>query len=127
MARKGKKNGMYGTKGQYAWRNTSGLNKGFHGKHSEESKFKISQSKLIKNPSHSALHKWVKRWKGKANCCKVCGQDEQGRKYEWANLSGEYKRDLDDYEMMCVPCHRKFDNNDKLYLHSPLYNKYTKK
>lgn len=29
---------------------------------------------------------------------------------EWANLSGEYRRDLSDYIELCVPCHRLKDS-----------------
>ena len=27
-----------------------------------------------------------------------------------ANISGEYKRDVDDYEWLCLKCHRLFDS-----------------
>ena|SRR3990167_8797453 len=58
-----------------------------------------------KNVSYSGLHKWVNKYKGKAFGCTVCGSQKRQR-YEWANISGEYKRDLDDFESKCVPCHR---------------------
>lgn len=58
------------------------------------------------NVSYSGLHKWVNKYKGKAFGCTVCGSQRKQR-YEWANISGEYKRDLDDFESKCVPCHRK--------------------
>lgn len=44
-----------------------------------------------------------------------CGQDvkvkiiEQPKRYEWANISGEYKRDRSDWVMLCPSCHRKID------------------
>jgi hypothetical protein len=37
----------------------------------------------------------------------VCGR---ARYTEWANISGAYLRDLDDYAEMCKPCHSEFDS-----------------
>ena len=54
-----------------------------------------------------ALHDWVKRWKGKPKICEHCGKAIG--KIEWANKSGEYKRDLSDWISLCVPCHRIYD------------------
>lgn len=31
---------------------------------------------------------------------------KEKNRYEWANISGEYKRELSDYESLCVSCHR---------------------
>lgn len=62
----------------------------------------------------SALHIWVKTWKGKADHCEICGRNEK-RMYHWANIDHSYRRVLDDYISMCVPCHRRYDyaNNKK--------------
>lgn len=30
-------------------------------------------------------------------------------RYEWANISGEYKRERSDWVMLCPSCHRKID------------------
>lgn len=54
------------------------------------------------------LHNWVRKWKGKADHCEMCGNDEP-RMYHWANIDNEYRRVLEDYISMCVPCHRKHD------------------
>src|SRR5215472_4070325 len=52
------------------------------------------------------VHNWVSRRKKKTGLCSQCGQ----RRYtEWANVSGEYRRDPDDYIELCKPCHCKFD------------------
>lgn len=34
---------------------------------------------------------------------------EKPSRYEWANISGEYKRDRSDWVMLCPSCHRKID------------------
>ena len=31
------------------------------------------------------------------------------KRYEWANISGLYKRSIDDYLQLCPSCHRKWD------------------
>jgi hypothetical protein len=56
------------------------------------------------NVGYFALHSWISRNKGKPSKCERCGKKK--KKYEWANISGEYKRDLNDYESLCVACHR---------------------
>ncbi len=54
------------------------------------------------------LHHWLYRWLGKANHCEVCGKNDK-RMYHWCNIDHQYRRVLDDYIPMCVPCHRKYD------------------
>lgn len=58
------------------------------------------------NAGYSAIHYWVARYKTKPPCCPECGKI--GR-LELANISGKYKRDLDDYKWLCVKCHRDMD------------------
>jgi len=57
---------------------------------------------------YNSLHRWVQRHKGKASICSVCGTDKN---VQWANLSHEYKRDLNDFEQMCGKCHRAYDKD----------------
>lgn len=57
---------------------------------------------------YKALHLRVAAERGKPQACGRCGHAGEGRRYEWANLTGSYT-DISDYERMCVPCHRKFD------------------
>lgn len=56
---------------------------------------------------YRAAHKWVERRLGKPEGCSHCGTKEP-RKYQWANLSGEYKKDLSDWIRLCIPCHTKY-------------------
>ena len=53
-----------------------------------------------------ALHAWVSRHKGTPKKCEQCGTTK-AKRYEWANISREYKRDLNDYRRLCTSCHRK--------------------
>lgn len=59
------------------------------------------------NVSKDALHDWIENWKGKPSKCEFCGTTEG--KFQWSNISGEYKRDLNDFQRLCVKCHCKYD------------------
>lgn len=63
---------------------------------------------------YDALHDWVKRELGKPNKCEHCGT-ETAKRFEWANKSHEYKRDITDWIRLCKICHIKYDreNNDE--------------
>ena len=66
------------------------------------------------------LHTWLKKVLGKP---KVCSNEscfyprfnergkwmEKPKRYEWANISGKYLRDVKDYFQLCPSCHRKYD------------------
>lgn len=56
--------------------------------------------------NYKALHMWVRRWKGAPKKCTHC---ESEKNLQWANVSGTYKRDLDDFIALCAKCHRKND------------------
>lgn len=58
--------------------------------------------------SYAAKHIWMKYHFGTPQECENCGTAEK-RMYHWANISGEYKRNRDDWLRLCVPCHRYFD------------------
>lgn len=54
--------------------------------------------------SYAGLHKWIIRRKGTApRLCEQCGRVAR---CHWANISGEYKRDLSDYRALCARCHK---------------------
>lgn len=57
-----------------------------------------------------ALHDWVIRQLGSPVGCEHCGLNDPNRKYQWANKSHEYKRDLEDWIRLCRPCHMRYDN-----------------
>ena len=58
-----------------------------------------------------AKHMWIVKNYGKASKCEICHAKTASR-YEWANISGEYKRDISDYMQLCPSCHRKMDGKD---------------
>lgn len=61
---------------------------------------------------YKVLHKWVAKQLGKPRLCMNCGSTTASR-YEWANVSGDYKRHVTDWIRMCVKCHRNFDDLGK--------------
>lgn len=61
---------------------------------------------------YGGLHDWVSVRLGQPRECENCGTLE-AKKYEWANLSGEYKRDLTDWARLCTSCHRMIDDHGR--------------
>lgn len=57
---------------------------------------------------YRALHMWVEQWRGKPNKCEQC-KSEVAKRYDWANKSGEYIRNLNDWIRLCRSCHVKRD------------------
>lgn len=62
--------------------------------------------------SYSGLHRWIYRHLGLPKLCEHCGTTE-AKKFEWANKSGLYLRDLHDWLRLCVSCHRKYDGHSQ--------------
>jgi hypothetical protein len=83
--------------------------KGKH--HTEETKRKIrnenSHNWKGDKVGYDALHKWVRKNKPKSNICEMCNNFEPKH---LSNVTGEYKRDIDDYQWLCISCHRIYDN-----------------
>ena len=59
---------------------------------------------------YSAIHMWVRKELGKPSKCEKCGTTT-AKKFEWANISGEHKRDINDWKRLCASCHRKMDDS----------------
>jgi hypothetical protein len=55
-----------------------------------------------------ARHRWLDKHIGRPKKCDHCGDTTKSR-YEWANISGNYLRDPDDYLRLCKKCHVAFD------------------
>jgi len=66
---------------------------------------------MLKNGSDSSyrsLHMWVERKLGKPSMCEHCDDSSKVR-YEWANKSGNYRKDLSDWIRLCKSCHLVYD------------------
>ena len=81
---------------------------------------KLGRNKYISNENHylwkgdkvgyKALHGWLRRKYGIPDKCEKCGNNKF---MEWANISGEYKRERNDWMKLCKSCHNKFDGTIK--------------
>lgn len=67
------------------------------------------------NATYRSKHIWVEDRLGKPHICEYCGNTElRHRQYHWANISGEYKRDLSDWMRLCAKCHKIYDLGRKI-------------
>ena len=62
------------------------------------------------NAGYTSKHYRIYVRFGKPKKCDSCGI-QSAKKYEWANLSGEYKTERSDWKRLCVSCHRLFDGH----------------
>lgn len=53
-----------------------------------------------------ALHSWLRRAYGDPANCEHCATTER---VQWANRTGLYRRDRDDWLHLCPKCHRRYD------------------
>lgn len=58
---------------------------------------------------YDGIHQWIRKHKGKANICSFNSDHKDTFRYEWANISGSYLRNVDDFVSLCVKCHRHYD------------------
>ena len=59
-----------------------------------------------RNTEYRMLHAQVQAQLGKPNICVICNTTEAPR-FHWANISGDYKKDLSDWRRLCVRCHKR--------------------
>ena len=92
-------------------------------KHSEEAKQKMSATWFKSEDTigeannkwkgddvgYEALHGWLRRHKGQPERCEFCKAADN---LHWANISKEYKRDVDDFFALCASCHKHYDNEE---------------
>lgn len=63
---------------------------------------------------YRGLHNFIEKELGKPDKCEICEAFHlMGHDIHWANISGEYKRDLDDWKRLCAKCHTNFDGRRK--------------
>jgi len=63
---------------------------------------------------YKGLHLWVQKQRGKPTICEFCGDTSKlPQDYQWANLSGDYLRDIQDWARLCRSCHAYYDIQHK--------------
>ena len=71
--------------------------------------YDAKKAKLTPNsPEYQRVHRWIVKQLGKANSCSVDTTHTSSR-YDWSNISREYKRDIRDWQQLCKRCHILFD------------------
>ena len=59
---------------------------------------------------YRGIHHWISKELGKPRICNQCDDSELNhRQYHWANISGNYLRELTDWVRLCASCHKKYD------------------
>lgn len=56
--------------------------------------------------SYSAIHKWIAYTFEKLDACEHC---KINTNLDWANKSGRYLREREDWLVLCRKCHKKYD------------------
>lgn len=64
----------------------------------------VDRSKM----TYGTLHAHIRREFGTPSICENCKTTES-KKFEWANISGDYKLDRSDWARLCCKCHRRYD------------------
>lgn len=60
--------------------------------------------------SYSALHSWLARKYGQSTICEHCKKDNlKGKQINWANKTGKYLRERNDWLRLCSKCHKIYD------------------
>ena len=62
------------------------------------------------NVTYSGVHSWIKNHKPKPKFCENC---KKVPPYDLANISGKYKREINDYNWLCRSCHSKEHRGNK--------------
>lgn len=108
----GKKNHNWGKHHTKEWKEfmhkkMSGKNNPMYNKH-------ISGDKSYwwkgDNVSYEGLHIWLKKNMPKPETCEMCNWFKPKH---ISNISGEYRRDVNDYQWLCVQCHSVYDTQIK--------------
>ena len=64
---------------------------------------------------YGARHDWIRYHFGRPKKCDDCGTTKipKGKKwwFEWANISGKYKRKKSDWKRLCRLCHCRMDSH----------------
>jgi hypothetical protein len=57
---------------------------------------------------YGGLHDWITKYFGQPRFCEHCGSKTK-KKYEWASIRHQYKRERTCWLRLCTSCHRKYD------------------
>lgn len=74
------------------------------------------------NDDYRKLHKWVENKLGKVKKCTRCSTTiGDSKRFHWANISGEYKKDISDWIRLCAQCHVRQDWKTRVHPFKKFY------
>lgn len=65
--------------------------------------------KFSPQPTYTALHAWARGRMPKKKLCGFCGSRKN---IELSNVSGDYLREMSDWQWLCAKCHRAYDKGN---------------
>jgi hypothetical protein len=63
---------------------------------------------------YMGLHAWIRKQLDSPSLCDHCKSTTEKR-YEWANINGEYRRDPKDWIRLCRSCHIIYDRKNGMW------------
>lgn len=78
--------------------------------------FKANENHLLwkgDNVKYAGIYKWIREHKTKPKLCEEC---RKVKPFDLANISGKYKRDINDYTYLCRSCHIRKDTLNKVVI-----------
>lgn len=60
-----------------------------------------------------AIHNWIRKNKSNPLICEMC---EKKGYVELSNISGKYKRDINDFKWLCPKCHSIYDKKHRSFI-----------
>lgn len=100
-------------------------------KHTKEAKMKIGKASIGKQEKSRAwkesvgkiaIHRRIEVRYGKQNYCEICKRTDK-KKYEWSNKDHKYSLKKEDWQRVCVSCHRKYDIENNNHPDNYVYGK----
>lgn len=85
--------------------------------HTLKTRIKISESPNINTnyidgrANYSSVHKWIVRWYGKASKCENVNCTGKSKKFDWANMTDKYEKNIKNFLQLCRSCHTKKDGH----------------
>lgn len=97
-----------GRKFKGGWKHTSETKRKISEAHREEKCYLWKGNKV----GYWGIHKWVQTYLPFKKQCEFCGT-KMAKRYDRANKSHQYLRDLNDWFILCRKCHIKYDKESK--------------
>jgi|GEM_PF-2214412 len=71
-----------------------------------------NRPRTLRNGGYYAIHKWLKKYYGKANKCENPFCEKKSLLFHWAKLKDKpYEHKKENFIQLCVICHRRYDDS----------------